>query len=66
MSAPLTACRNCGSTTFDVHESYWLTGEIDPEMPGVIQVSDHSDGGADHVKCADCGVVPDDYQLEFC
>ena len=65
MTDLLIACRACGSTEFNVHESYWLSGEIVPEHPGVIFVSGHADGGADHVQCADCGVTPDGYQLEF-
>ena len=65
MSTPLTACRKCGSTTFDVHESYWLTGAIDADAPGVIMVSGDADGGVDHVKCANCEAVPEDYRLEF-
>ncbi len=65
MASTLTACRSCGSTEFNVHESYWLSGEIDADNPGIITVSGHADGGADHVQCADCGVTPDGYQLEF-
>ena len=65
MSTPLTACRKCGSTTFYVHESYTLAGEIDPDTPGVIMVSGHSDGGVDDVVCAECGAEPEGYRLEF-
>ena len=66
MASTLTACRSCGSTEFNVHESYWLSGEIDADHPGVIIVSGHADGGADHVQCTHCGATPDGYELEFC
>ena len=65
MADPLIACRTCGSTEFDVHESYWLTGEIVAEHPGIIFVSGHADGGVEHVKCAQCGAVPEGYEIQF-
>lgn len=66
MTMPLTACRACGSTTFNVRETYRLTGDIAADRPGIIAVSGHADGGVDHVQCAECGAVPEGYTLEFC
>ena len=66
MADLLIACRACGSTTFHVLESYSYRGEIDPDRPGIILVSNPSYGGVDDVRCAQCDTEPEGYEIEFC
>jgi hypothetical protein len=61
----IIACA-CGSTEFDVSESYVHTASIDPDEPGVLHCKAGSDGGVDAILCSLCGApAPDGLELEF-
>ena len=66
MSGSLTGCRVCGSTTFDVFQSYALSGELVADHPGVIKVVRQIDDVVDQVACTRCGTEPNDYEIQFC